>query len=114
VLRPGGRFLTQQRDEAGEDGEAWEELFGRPAEAGPSFDLSFATGQLEEAGFTIERADHAETPMIFRDLLGVIYHLRLSRGRSSASIHGSTAMAWSASSGHSSSTDSCGSAARTC
>jgi SAM-dependent methyltransferase len=77
VLRSGGRFLTQQRGEAGGDGEAWEELFGRPIHPHRRFDLSFATLQLQEAGFEIERAEVADTPMDFRDLEGVVYYLRL-------------------------------------
>jgi SAM-dependent methyltransferase len=77
VLRPGGRFLTQQRGEAGGDGEAWEDLFGRPTHPHQRFDLAFATRQLEETGFEIERAEVADTPMVFGDLAGVIYYLRL-------------------------------------
>src|SRR5205814_1935568 len=49
VLRPGGRFLTQQRSEAGGDGEAWEDLFGRHTHPHQRFNLSFATRQLEGA-----------------------------------------------------------------
>jgi len=77
VLRSGGRFLTQQRGEAGGDGEAWEDLFGRPTHPHQRFDLSFATCQLEGAGFEIERAEVADTPMVFGDLASVVYYLRL-------------------------------------
>ena len=76
VLRSGGRFLTQQRSEAGSDGEAWEALFGRPFQPGPRFDLEFASRQLKEVGFEIEGAEEADTPMVFRDLEGVVYYLR--------------------------------------
>lgn len=77
VLRRGGRFLTQQRSEAGGEGSTWGALFGRPTDPHQPFELSFATRQLEEAGFDIERAEEAETPMVFRDLAGVVYYLRL-------------------------------------
>jgi SAM-dependent methyltransferase len=77
VLRSGGRFLTQQRSESGSDGEAWESLFRRPFHPRPRFDVDFASRQLEEAGFDIERAEEADTPMVFRDLEGVVYYLRL-------------------------------------
>jgi hypothetical protein len=77
LLSSGGRFLTQQRGEAGTDGEAWEGLFDRPTHPHRRFDLAFATAQLERAGFVVERAEDANTPMVFRDLQGVVFYLRL-------------------------------------
>lgn len=77
VLSTGGRFLTQQRGEAGAEGEAWEDLFDRPTHPHRRFDLAFATGQLERAGFVVERAGDADTPMVFRDLPGVVFYLRV-------------------------------------
>jgi SAM-dependent methyltransferase len=77
VLRTDGRFLTQQRGETGRDGERWEQLFGRPPHPHRRFDLEFATHQLQRAGLHVERAEEAETPMIFRDLAGVVFYLRL-------------------------------------
>jgi SAM-dependent methyltransferase len=76
VLRQRGRFLTQQRSEAGDDGDAWERLFDRSL-APRVFDLAFAVAQLRDAGFEIVHAEEAETPMVFTDLAGVIYYLRL-------------------------------------
>ena len=77
VLGAGGRFLTQQRGEAGADGEAWKNLFDRPTHPHGRFDLAFATRQLERAGFVVELAEDADTPMVFRDLEGVIFYLRM-------------------------------------
>jgi SAM-dependent methyltransferase len=77
VLRTGGRFLTQQRGETGRDGERWEHLFGRPTHPHRRFDLGFATQQLQRAGLHVDRAEEAETPMIFRDLAGVVFYLRV-------------------------------------
>jgi SAM-dependent methyltransferase len=76
VLRPGGRFLTQQRSDAGVSGEAWEHLFDRPSPL-PVFDSSFAADQLRRAGFEITDAEDADTPIVFTDLPGLIYYLRL-------------------------------------
>jgi len=77
VLVPGGRFLTQQRGEAGAVGSSWSELFGRPSHPHERFTLLFAVNQLERAGFEVLRAEETDTPMTFRDLAGVVYYLRL-------------------------------------
>jgi len=77
VLRAGGRFLTQQRSEAGRDGEAWERLFGRTPHTHRRFDLEFAANQLVRNGLVLARAEEADTPMVFRDLAGVVFYLRL-------------------------------------
>lgn len=77
VLRTGGRFLTQQRSEAGQDGEGFERLFGRPPHPHRRFNLEFAAGQLVRSGFELERGDEADTPMVFRDLASVVFYLRL-------------------------------------
>jgi SAM-dependent methyltransferase len=75
VLRPGGRFLTQQWIEEGTSGDGWDELFGRPLPTGPVFDLRFATGQLAGAGFEIFGAEVSDTPLVFHDLAAVVYYL---------------------------------------
>ncbi|MEA2521812.1 MAG: hypothetical protein QOI81_1458 [Actinomycetota bacterium] len=77
ILRPGGRFITQQRGETGEVGRSWAELFGRPPHPHSGFTLAFAVEQLARAGFRITRAEEADTPMTFQDLAGVVYYLRL-------------------------------------
>ncbi len=77
VLREGGRFVTQQRSEAGSGGTAWEDLFGRPPHPHRRFDRAFALAQLEEAGFDVTRAEEADTPMTFHDLGAVVYYLRI-------------------------------------
>jgi SAM-dependent methyltransferase len=77
VLRPGGRFVTQQRSEAGTGGTAWEDLFGRPPHAHRRFDRTFALGQLADAGFDVDRAEEADTPMTFHDLGAVVYYLSI-------------------------------------
>jgi SAM-dependent methyltransferase len=77
VLAEGGRFLTQQRGKAGEDGFTWGELFNRPPHPHGRFSLAFAVDQLEGAGFLVERAEAADTPMTFMDLAGVVFYLRM-------------------------------------
>jgi SAM-dependent methyltransferase len=77
VLKHGGSFLTQQRSEAGGEGEAWEQLFGRPPHPRQRFTLEFAARQLIQAGFELRRAEEADTPMLFRDLAGLVFYLRL-------------------------------------
>jgi SAM-dependent methyltransferase len=76
VLVEGGRFLTQQRTDAGAKRIGWGELFGRDDGDGGAFDLGFAAAQLQHAGFTVERALEADTPLTFRDLAAVVYYLR--------------------------------------
>ncbi len=73
VLRPGGTFLTQQRGVGGND---LLERFGRPPVTGPSFDLAFAVGQVEDAGLEIVRAEEAMTPMTFLDVGAFVYFVR--------------------------------------
>jgi SAM-dependent methyltransferase len=75
VLRPGGRYLTQQWIEEGTSGAGWHQLFGRPLRAGPVFDVGFATTQLTEAGFAILGAERCDTPLVFHDLAAVVYYL---------------------------------------
>jgi SAM-dependent methyltransferase len=77
VLKHGGTFLTQQRSEAGGDGETWEQLFGRPPHPHRGFTLEFASRQLVRAGFELRRAEEADTPIVFRDLAGLVFYLRL-------------------------------------
>lgn len=75
VLRPGGRFLTQQRGQWGSSGADWAELFGRAAPR-PPFDAATAAGRLREAGFAVDVARDADTPTTFHDLAAVVYYLR--------------------------------------
>jgi SAM-dependent methyltransferase len=77
VLRRGGRFVTQQRSEAGISGTAWEELFARPPHPHRRYDRAFATRQLFDAGFDITHAEEADTPTSFHDLGAVVYYLRI-------------------------------------
>jgi SAM-dependent methyltransferase len=77
VLRSGGRFLTQQLSEATGEGDAWDDLFGRAPRPHRRFDLEFATHQLLRCGFEVNRAEEADTPMVFHDLAGVVFYLRL-------------------------------------
>jgi SAM-dependent methyltransferase len=78
VLAPGGRFITQQRSEAGELGATLKELFQRDEEDAPAFDLGFAVNQLAREGFEVARAEEADTPLTFFDLPAVVYYLRMA------------------------------------
>jgi SAM-dependent methyltransferase len=77
VLKHGGTFLTQQRSEAGSDGEAWHRLFGRSSHPHGRFTLEFAVRQVIRAGLEVRRAEEADTPIVFTDLAGVVFYLRL-------------------------------------
>jgi SAM-dependent methyltransferase len=77
VLKNGGTFLTQQRSEAGGDGETWDDLFARPQGRRRRFTLEFTTDQLIRNGFRVRRANEADTPMVFRDLAGIVFYLWL-------------------------------------
>jgi SAM-dependent methyltransferase len=77
LLIPRGRFVTQQRGEAGRAGVSWAELFERLRHPHEGFTLRFAAEQLEAAGFDVSRAEEADTPMVFGDLAGVVYYLRM-------------------------------------
>jgi SAM-dependent methyltransferase len=76
VLVSGGRFVTQQRGDAGISGVELRALFGRPHDARPPFDLSFARDQLDHAGFDLVRSNEADTPTVFYDLAALVYYLR--------------------------------------
>ena len=76
LLKPRGRFLTQQRSDHGDTGANWARLFDRPNAERP-FDADFAVRQLRDAGFDIVRTDVATTPISFYDLAAVIYYLRM-------------------------------------
>jgi SAM-dependent methyltransferase len=73
VLRPGGTFLTQQRDVGGYE---LMETFGRPSSPALDFDLAFALRQLETTGLEIVRAEEAATPSTFLDVGALVYFLR--------------------------------------
>ena len=73
VLRPGGVFLTQQRDVGGDQLLS---AFGRDLMEVADYDLAFATRQLQDAGMEIARAEDAATPVTFFDIGAVAYFLR--------------------------------------
>lgn len=73
VLRRGGTYLTQQR---GEGDDELLRTFGRAAGTGLDFDLAFAVGQLQDAGFEIVRAEEADATVRFFDVGAVVYYLR--------------------------------------
>ena len=77
VLAGGGRFISQQRSEAGGVGATWGELFGRDEDEDRAFDLRFARNQLQEAGFRVSRGEEVDTPMTFLDLAAAVYYLRI-------------------------------------
>jgi SAM-dependent methyltransferase len=73
VLEAGGTYLTQQRGDGDDD---LLRAFGRPAPAGPDFDLAFAVAQLAEAGFEIVRAEESLATVRFFDVGALVYYLR--------------------------------------
>lgn len=73
VLSRGGTFLTQQR---GEGDDELLRTFGRSVQAGRDFELAFAVGQLEEAGFEVVRAEESDATVRFFDVGAVVYYLR--------------------------------------
>jgi hypothetical protein len=73
VLERGGTYLTQQRGDGDDD---LLRTFGRPLHAGPDFDLSFATRQLQEAGLDIVRAEDSDATVRFFDVGALVYYLR--------------------------------------
>ena len=74
ILESGGSFLTQQV--GGTHNQGLNELLGAPERAAPAWDLHFAAGQLEDAGFRIvdRREEFPET--VFSDVGAVVYYLK--------------------------------------
>jgi SAM-dependent methyltransferase len=76
VLRPGGRFVTQQ---VGSENLAdLNLLLGAPppCDCAPDWNLSFARRQLEDAGFRALLAEEAFPPTRFRDAGALVYYLK--------------------------------------
>ncbi len=74
VLGSGGRFITQQADSAGGDAG---ELIGLPPLASRQFDRSFATAQLEAAGFVVHDGADAIEAISFSDVGAFAWYLRM-------------------------------------
>jgi hypothetical protein len=73
VLTPTGLFVTQQvggRDES--ELLAW---FDRPYEPGPEWNLEFARGQLEAAGFAVVDGEESFPRRTFSDVGALTYYL---------------------------------------
>ena len=76
VLRPGGRFATQQ---VGSENLAdLNLLLGAPppSDCAPDWNLRFARRQLEDAGFRVLLAEEAFPPTRFRDAGALVYYLK--------------------------------------
>jgi SAM-dependent methyltransferase len=73
VLSHQGTFLTQQRSVGNAE---FMRLFGFAPPETAEFDLAFAVEQLERAGFAVERAEEAQTPMRFFDIGALAFYLR--------------------------------------
>ncbi len=76
ILRPGGRFLTQQV--GGRDAVRLNELLGIPVPAeGPAWDAKSAADDLAEAGFQIVRQEQAFPKLRFFDIGAVVFFLKI-------------------------------------
>jgi SAM-dependent methyltransferase len=74
VLEPGGRFVTQQADSAGGDAG---EVLGLAPPPGRLFDRSFATAQLDAAGFVVDAGADAIETITFSDVGAFAWYLRM-------------------------------------
>ncbi len=76
VLRPGGRFITQQV--GGKDGTDLNRLLKAPnPDSGmPDWDLELARAQLETAGFKVIKAVEEFPLTSFTDVGAVVYYLK--------------------------------------
>lgn len=77
ILRPGGRFITQQV--GGQNNTDLNRLLGAPnADFGMAeWDLAFAEAQLRDAGFAIECAEESFPTARFTDVGAVVYYLKV-------------------------------------
>ncbi|HEX9064148.1 MAG TPA: class I SAM-dependent methyltransferase [Streptosporangiaceae bacterium] len=75
VLRPGGRFITQQVDYRS-DGEIYD-LLGLPMPAEPDSWLPLAVGQLTAAGLDVTIAKAGETMLYLNDVGALVYYLKI-------------------------------------
>lgn len=76
VLKPGGRFITQQVG-SGLKRELIEFL-GADNLPHPEWDLSVASRQLEDASFRLNQRKEAETSAMFMDVGAVVCYLRIA------------------------------------
>jgi SAM-dependent methyltransferase len=75
VLRPGGRFITQQV--GGDSYRDLPRLLGAPEHTEfAHWTLDFAAGQLRAAGFTLRDAREASAPTRYFDIGAIVYYLR--------------------------------------
>jgi len=74
VLRPGGRFLTQQAASAPDQFHA---LLGLRAPRRPAMDLDLLVGQAGRAGLTVEDACVAREMVRFADVGALAWYLRM-------------------------------------
>jgi hypothetical protein len=74
VLRPRGRFLTQQADSAGADAR---ELLGLEPSRKTVFDRKIATTQLEAVGMSVRGGNSALETLRFADIGAFAWYLRM-------------------------------------
>ena len=74
ILEPGGLLITQQVG-AGHNQEL-NRLLGAPMTSGNTWDLAFATRQLEDAGFQVVDGREAFPETVFHDVGAVVYYLK--------------------------------------
>ena len=74
VLKPGGRFLTQQAASAPDQFHA---LLGLPAPRRPAADLDLLLGQAVRAGLTVEDAQVSREAVRFTDVGALAWYLRM-------------------------------------
>jgi SAM-dependent methyltransferase len=74
ILQPGGAFITQQV--GGEYLQDLNRALGAPHGNDGRWNLAFAVGQLQEAGFQISEAQEAFPTVTFSDIGAVVYYLR--------------------------------------
>lgn len=76
ILRPGGKFVTQQVGEQN-DRELVELLLPGTPIPYPGWDLAHCTAALETAGFRILAAKEAFRPIVFRDVGALVWFARI-------------------------------------
>lgn len=76
ILRPGGRFVTQQVGEQN-DRELVELLLPGTPIPYPGWDLAHCTTALEGAGFRVLKAKEAFRPIVFRDVGALVWFARI-------------------------------------
>ena len=76
ILRPGGKFVTQQVGEQN-DRELVELLLPGTPLPYPGWDLAHCTAELESAGFRILKAKEAFRPIVFTDVGALVWFARI-------------------------------------